>query len=128
MRLLLDTHTLLWWMTNDAHLSPKARAMILDDGNEVFVSAVCAWEISTKHRLGKLPEARDAAPRYLELVDADGFTHLPVSPRHALRAGAYAVKHGDPFDRMLAAQAELEGFVLVTRDPAFAMFPVQVLW
>lgn len=128
MRLLLDTHTLLWWFVNDRRLSATARAAILDEGNEILVSAVNAWEIAAKDRLGKLPEARDAAPRFMELVAADGFGVLPVSCHHGLRAGRYPVHHGDPFDRMLAAQAELEHLHLVTRDPVFADFPVQVLW
>lgn len=82
MKLLLDTHTLLWWFVNDRRLSGAARGAILDESNEVLVSAVNAWEIATKHRLGKLPEARDAAPRFMELVAADGFPLLPVSCLH----------------------------------------------
>lgn len=128
MKLLLDTHTLLWWFMNDRRLSATARAAILDEGNEINVSAVNAWEIATKDRLGKLPEARDAAPRFMELVAADGFRLLGLACEHGLRAGGYPNNHGDPFDRMLAAQAEIEGLTLVTRDPVFRDFPVKVLW
>lgn len=128
MKLLLDTHTLLWWFTNDPQLSRLARARILDEHNAVWVSAATAWEIATKHRLGKLPEAAEAAPRFEELVSADGFGLLPVSIQHGLRAGSYAIRHADPFDRMLAAQAEIEDLVLVSKDPAFAAFPVKTLW
>ncbi len=128
MRLLLDTHTLLWWFTDDPRLPSGARGLIGDEANEILVSAASAWEISTKHRLGKLSGVPDAAARFAELVAADGFTHLPMTCRHALRAGAYDMPHRDPFDRMLAAQAELEGIALLTRDPAFGLFPIDVVW
>jgi PIN domain nuclease of toxin-antitoxin system len=128
MRLLLDTHALLWWFTDDRQLSTKARSAIADLGNDVLVSAASAWEIATKQRLGKLNEVPQAAERFSELVAADGFGHLPISYLHALRAGRYRFAHRDPFDRMLAAQGELESLVLVTRDPVFEEFPVQTLW
>jgi PIN domain nuclease of toxin-antitoxin system len=128
MKLLLDTHTLLWWWTDDPQLPDSARALIADEGNEVLVSAASAWEIATKHRLGKLPEAGDAIPRFNELVAADGFLHLPVNYLHSLRASAYAIDHRDPFDRVLAAQSDLESASLVTRDPAFAAFATRVVW
>lgn len=128
MRLLLDTHAFLWWVTDDARLSDPARAAVCDENNPVFVSAASAWEMATKHRLGKLGEAEAAIERFAELVAADGFTHLAMSYRHALHAGRYAVEHRDPFDRMLAAQSELEELILVTRDPAFAAFAIRTLW
>jgi PIN domain nuclease of toxin-antitoxin system len=128
MRLLLDTHALLWWFTDDRQLSTKARSAIADLGNDVLVSAASAWEIATKQRLGKLNEVPQAAERFSELVAADGFGQLPISYLHALRAGRYSFAHRDPFDRMLAAQGELESLVLVTRDPVFEEFPVQTLW
>lgn len=128
MRLLLDTHTLLWWFVNDQRLSGSAREIILDEANEIHVSAANAWEIATKYRLGKLPQAHDAVPRFSELVEADGFMHLQITHEHALRAGGYLAPHADPFDRLLAAQAELEGLILVSCDSQFAHFPVRVLW
>ncbi len=128
MQLLLDTHALLWWFTDDARLSPAARAAIADESHTIWVSAASAWEIATKTRLGKLDEAPEAAARYNELIAADGFAHLPIAPLHGLWAGAYAVEHRDPFDRMLAAQAELEQLTLITRDPAFALFGTRTLW
>ncbi len=128
MRLLLDTHALLWWQTDDPQLSASARAAIIDETNEVFVSAATAWEIATKVRLGKLPGLEDAASRFGALVDADGFRPLSISQDHALRAGSYDVPHRDPFDRVLAAQSELERLVLVTRDPDFALFSTSTLW
>ncbi len=93
MRLLLDTHALLWWQTDDPRLSPVARAAIADESNEVFVSAASAWEIATKVRLGKLPGLEAAAERFVELLLADGFQPLPISPpsraaRGRVRRGA----------------------------------------
>ena len=128
MRLLLDTHALLWWQTDDARLSAPARAAIADEANEVFVSAASAWEIATKLRIGKLEGVPHAAERFDELVRADGFRHLAVDHRHALRAGGYPQTHRDPFDRMLAAQSELEALTLVSVDPAFAAFGTPTLW
>jgi PIN domain nuclease of toxin-antitoxin system len=128
MRLLLDTHTMLWWFTNDDRLSATARDVIGDESNVVFASAASAWEIATKQRLGKLDDVPQATERYGELVAADGFVHLPMTHLHGLRAGAYPVKHRDPFDRMLAAQGELELLTLVTRDAAFDLFEVETLW
>lgn len=128
MRVLLDTHALLWWFTNDDRLSAPARHAIVDETNEVFVSAASAWEIATKQRLGKLGDLRQAAERYAELVASDGFAHLPITHLHSLRAGGYVCDHRDPFDRMLAAQSELESLTLITQDPAFSTFAVTTLW
>ncbi len=128
MRLLLDTHALLWWQTGDPRLSSAALAAIAAEDNEILVSAASAWEIAIKTRLGKLASIPEAAARYGELIAADGFVHLPITHRHALRAGAYPALHKDPFDRMLAAQAELEELRLVTADPMFAEFRTSVLW
>jgi PIN domain nuclease of toxin-antitoxin system len=128
MRLLLDTHALLWWWTDDARLSAAVRLAIGDEANEVFVSAASAWEVATKHRLGKLTDVPQAAQRFVELMDADGFIPLAIEHRHALRAGAYAYDHRDPFDRMLSAQSEVENLTLVTCDPALAIFPCKRLW
>lgn len=128
MRYLLDTHALLWWMTDDPRLSSRARELIADERNNILISAASAWEIATKHRLGKLPIAATAMPRFNELVEADGFEHLPVTYLHALRAGGFPVEHRDPFDRMLAAQSVLEAAPLITRDSVFAVFGTDVVW
>ena len=128
MRLLLDTHALLWWFTDDAGLSAAARQAVSDPSSEVFVSAASAWEIATKQRLGKLDGVPDAVRQYAALVAADGFVHLPVDHLHALRAGAYAIEHRDPFDRMLAAQSEIESLTLITCDAALDAFGCRTLW
>lgn len=128
MRLLLDTHALLWWFTDDQRLSPNAREAMADEGNIILVSAASAWEVATKHRLGKLAEAAEAVSRFDELVAADGFQHLPITHFHCIRAGQYAVDHRDPFDRMLTAQSEPEGVTLVSIDPVFKLFNTSLLW
>lgn len=128
MRLLLDTHALLWWFTDDPLLSAPAREGIAQSDNEVHVSAASAWEIATKRRLGRLEGVPGVTARFGELVAADGFVHLPVTHLHGLRAGGYEIPHRDPFDRMLAAQCEIESLVLVTRDPAFEAFGIRTLW
>jgi PIN domain nuclease of toxin-antitoxin system len=128
MKLLLDTHALLWWLVDDPCLSANARAAIRDPDNRVLVSSASAWEVATKHRLGKLPEAGEVAERLPTLVQQARFTPLPITLAHAHRAGAIKNSHRDPFDRMLAAQAELEDLPLVTLDSAFTQFPIRVLW
>lgn len=132
MRLLIDTHTLLWWWSERKRLSVIARRLIEDGSNQITVSAASAWEIAIKQRIGKLAQVDHFQPdfpsSFLSEVATEGFEELPVSLLHGLHAGSYAFTHADPFDRLLAAQSELEGMPLVTRDPAFAAFPCQTLW
>lgn len=128
MKLLLDTHAVIWWLVNSRKLSERARAVIADPTNAIYVSAASAWEIATKVRLGKWPEAAALAGTFGAILEANGFDALPITVKHAVHAGALRVAHPDPFDRMLAAQAELEGVELVTADPAFAEFDVRVIW
>jgi PIN domain nuclease of toxin-antitoxin system len=126
--LLLDTHVLLWWLFDDAKLSPIARSAIVDPHNEVLVSAASAWEITTKHRLGRLPEAGDVPlhlPRYLNRAR---FTVLDISLEHAMTAGALPGPHKDPFDRMLVAQARIEDLSVATTDQVFKDYGVAVIW
>ena len=123
MRLLLDTHVLLWALTDDPSLSAAARAAIVDGRNRVVVSAVSAWEITIKRSLGKLRAPADLA----EAVAAHRFTPLAVSLEHALAFGALPDLHRDPFDRLLVAQAGVEGLTIVTRDRAIARYDVDVL-
>jgi PIN domain nuclease of toxin-antitoxin system len=123
--LLLDTHTFLWAVNAPDHLGSAARTALEELENEVFVSAASAWEVATKHRLGKLPEADRWLPAWEAHVARLGARSLPVTSRHALVAGGLEWSHRDPFDRMLAAQAVVEDHVLVTRDAAFHAMPVQ---
>jgi PIN domain nuclease of toxin-antitoxin system len=122
VRLLLDTHALLWWLA-DAGLTDQARDAIADPGNLVMVSAASAWEISIKKTLGKL-----SAPDDLERqVDEGGFVALPISIAHGLTAGQLPRHHDDPFDRMLIAQALQEGLTIVTHDQRFSDYNVALL-
>ena len=128
IQLLLDTHALLWWLTRDPRLSPAAKAVIADDSNSIHISPVSGIEVAIKHRLGRLPHGGELVPRFRAMMDERGFLVTTLSLDHALRAGGYAMRHRDPFDRLLAAQAELDGLTLLTRDPAFADFPCETLW
>ena len=128
MRVLLDTHALLWWWTDSPSLSSTAREVIAAPGNEIFVSTASVWEIRTKQRLGKLSLIPDLSVHFGELLQKSRFTVLDIGWRHALVAGGYPADHRDPFDRMLAAQSALEALPLVTRDPVFSAFGNPCLW
>jgi PIN domain nuclease of toxin-antitoxin system len=129
VRLLLDTHTLLWWVFADPKLSRRARMAIDDDiENQVFVSAASAWEIATKYRIGKLSDARSVAEDIAGTLAEEGFSELSVSVRHAQRAGNLVGHHQDPFDRMLIAQAILDDLTLVSNERAFDAYGVRRLW
>ena len=128
MKLLLDTHALIWWLAGDAALSVPARAAIDDAANSVMVSAASAMEISTKFRLGKLTMAALLARDFEAIIAAQGFTELPISIRHARLAGEMNIAHKDPFDRLLIAQAQADGLVLVSNEALFDGFAVQRLW
>ncbi|MES2444007.1 MAG: type II toxin-antitoxin system VapC family toxin [Pseudomonadota bacterium] len=125
---LADTHVLIWWWHDDDRLSSSARAILADSAARIFVPTVCAWEIANKVRIGKLPQMAPFVDRYDALVSADGFLHLDLRYDHALRAGALAGDHRDPFDRLIAAQALIEKLAVVTSDRAFADFGCDVLW
>ena len=128
MRLLLDTHVLLWWLDGDRRLSVKARRAIANESNVILVSAASAWEITTKARLGKLPGASDVAADVAACVAGQGFRSLDITLLHAQRAGSLSGTHRDPFDRMLVAQSQIEDVALVTDDDAFDAFDVRRLW
>jgi PIN domain nuclease of toxin-antitoxin system len=128
VKVLLDTHALLWWLFADRRLSRKAKAVVRDPETTVAVSSASAWEIATKFRLGRLDSAKTLVEDFSTWIGRAGFTELPMSSRHALRAGLWQVEHRDPFDRMLAAQSQLEGYRLVSRDPIFADFGLDVIW
>lgn len=126
--LLLDTHTLLWWLFDDARLSPDAREAIMDPDRVVLVSSASAWEIATKHRLGRLPEAGDVPTRLPYYLRTAGFDTIAVSVDHALAAGSLPGPHRDPFDRMLIAQAQLDQLAIVTTDAVFRQYEVDLVW
>ena len=129
MTYLLDTHVMLWALTDPTRLGPTTRDFIANRSSRLVVSAVSAWEISTKHRLGKLPRADVLLGAYAKHLDRLGAIRLSVTEDHALLAGRLDWNHRDPFDRMLAAQAMIESLVIITGDPAFAGCPgVPTLW
>ena len=128
MRLLVDTHTFLWAITGDRRLSTRAQAALASFDSEVFVSAASAWEIATKYRLGKLPEAESFSGSIQRIVEQIGFHELPVSIEHAQRAGSMPGEHRDPFDRMLIAQAHAEGLVVVSNERLFDSYGIRRFW
>lgn len=127
-RILLDTHALLWWSMDDDALAPAARAAIADPANEVFVSAASAWEIATKFRIGKLPDAGMLALDLAAAVSSQGFIELPIAIPHTQRAGALPAPVRDPFDRILIAQSLLETMPLVSNEVAFDRYGIDRLW
>ena len=123
MQLLLDTHTLLWWLADDPILRPEAKTAIADAESRVALSAVVVWEIGLKKSIGKLRAPDDLGER----ISANRFDPLPVTLEHAYRVGDLPPLHRDPFDRMLVAQAQLEGLTIVTRDPRIAAYGVPTI-
>lgn len=125
MKLLLDSHAYLWWLADDPALSDAARVAISDPGNVVLVSAATIWEVEIKRALGRL----DAGSADLVAeIEANRFAELPVRAAHAAAAARLPAHHGDPFDRMIIAQAQVDGLVCVTRDAAFDAYGVATLW
>ena len=119
----MDAHALLWWLADDATLDAQARAAIADPTNDVLVSAATVWEIAIKRAMGKL----EAPAGLMEVIDQTGFDVLPITGRDGEGAGALPAHHRDPFDRMLIAQANRLGAVIISRDAAFAEYGVPVL-
>ena len=128
LRLLLDTHAVLWWLKGDPALPPMARAAILAEDNTIFVSAVSAMEVTTKHRIGKLPQAATLALRFEDMVADQGFVPLSLTLPHGALAGRLSIEHKDPFDRMLIAQALVEGMTLISNETLFDRAGVARLW
>ena len=128
VRLLLDTHTLLWWTTEKPGLSANARSLLSSLESEVLVSAASAWEVATKARMGKLPGAEAFAAEFTQRVGKLGFRKIPISVEHAQRAGLLPGLHKDPFDRMLIAQALAEDIPIVSNEQLFDEYHVRRIW
>ena len=126
-RILCDTHIYFWWVTADRKLPVIARDALENRANEVYVSSVVAWELATKYRLGKWPSARIALDEMSDVIADRELLTLPITLRHAEVAGLFPALHRDPFDRILAAQAEVEDMILATVDVTFEQFKVKVL-
>lgn len=128
MRFLLDTHALIWWWLNDPKLSRSAAAAISTNDNIIFVSPVSAFEIALKVRSGHLPTMIEPLQQFQEAAERDGLAHLSLRYGHAREAGLLPGDHRDPFDRLIAGQALVDGLTVITRDAAFAAFGCKVLW
>ena len=122
-RLLLDTHAFLWWISDDSILRTGAHAAIVNPRNEIFVSAITAWEITVKQLKGKMKAPDNLAA----MVDEKGFAHLPLTFHHAELAARLPRHHKDPFDRFLIAQAQAEGLTVITRDAHFPLYGIRTL-
>jgi PIN domain nuclease of toxin-antitoxin system len=128
VRVLLDTHALLWWATDDSSLPERSRRRISESYNGVVVSAVSAWEIATKMRLGRLPSATDLVSDFEGFLQRQNFEGLPISLAHGIRAGLLPGHHKDPFDRMLIAQAQAENLPIISNDPILDQYGVRRIW
>ena len=124
MKLLLDSHAFLWWLTEDPKLSTEAKQVVADPSSVVHVSAATIWELSIKAALGKLDLG---GANLVEEIEENDFLELPITARHSLAAATLPRHHDDPFDRMLIAQARLEGLMVVTRDPAFRAYDITLV-
>jgi PIN domain nuclease of toxin-antitoxin system len=128
LKVLLDTHTLVWSTSNVSFLSRQASDIVADPGNTIFVSAASAWEIATKVRLGKFPEAQILERDFLSIMDRAGYTLISIDAAAALRAGRINASHVDPFDRMIAAQALAYDVPVLSADKKLDVFGIQRIW
>jgi PIN domain nuclease of toxin-antitoxin system len=128
VKLLLDTHTLIWWLEESQRLSAFAKSAISDPANTVHVSVATAWELAIKVGLGKLPEAAELVAAFETVLDGEGFSLLAITVPQVRRAGAIQSAHRDPFDRLLAAQAAEEAMTLVSSDGKMSGLGAPVLW
>ena len=128
MKLLLDTHTFIWWSGAPNKLSPKALALCQDASNRVLLSVTSVWEMQIKHQLGKLRLYLPLGDLISEQREINRIEVLPITLPHVLVLESLPFHHKDPFDRLLIAQANSEGAVLVTKDPAFEEYPVKLIW
>lgn len=128
MRVLLDTHVFLWWITDAPQLPPHVRDLIADGGNELFLSAASCWEIAIKAQLGKimLPTRPDVF--IADQMAANAIQSLSVESSHALRVSLLPPHHRDPFDRMIIAQSQLENLPIITSNPFFPKYKVKTIW
>ena len=128
MRVLLDTHALLWFLAGDERLSARGRQIIGDPTADLLFSVASLWEIAIKHSIGKLPLARPFAETFPAQLNANAVRALPIEPAHLARLVDLPLHHRDPFDRLIIAQALAEGVPVLTRDRAFGAYPVEVVW
>ena len=128
MRALLDTHALLWWLSDDPALTRTARKIISEPKNTLIVSAASAWEIATKVRLGELSTGADLVSDFSSQIEREGFQLLAITAEHGIRAGMLPGPHKDPFDRMLIAQSQAENTPIISNEVVFERYGVRRLW
>ncbi len=128
MKVLLDTHTFLWWITDDPKLSLRVRGIISDGENEIFVSAATGWEIAIKSQIGRLKLPDEPQRFILEQMKINGMKSLPIEMRHALHVSTLPTYHQDPFDRILIAQAQMEDLPVLSADPEIGKYEVTIIW
>jgi PIN domain nuclease of toxin-antitoxin system len=128
LRALLDTHALLWWLSDDPALTRTARKIIAETKNTLIIGAASAWEIAIKVRLGKLPTATDLAADFSALIEREGFQPSDISAEDGIRAGLLPGPHKDPFDRMLIAQAQAEHMPVISNEVSFESYGVRRIW
>jgi len=128
MDVLLDTHALLWWLSDDPALTTEARKIMTDTNNAIFISPASAWEIAIKVRAGKLPTAADLTGDFDGYLSREGFQILKITAQHAIRAGLLPGPHRDPFDRMLIAQSQADNVLIVSNDAAFDSYGIRRVW
>ena len=128
MKLLIDTHVAIWWMSKREKLSPKVKAMLLDDANSLYISIVSAWEVAIKTSLGKLPEFDGGAKVFIAEMEDNPIVFLPVRKRHVEMVETLPFHHRDPFDRLLIATAKVEGMTILTADENIHQYDVPWIW
>jgi PIN domain nuclease of toxin-antitoxin system len=128
LRMLLDSHALLWWILDHPALTPAAREAISGTENTVLISAASAWELAIKFRAGKLPGAADLVSNFPSEIEHEGFQLLPISAEHGIRAGLLPGPLKDPFDRMLIAQSQAENTPIISNEAVFETYGVRRLW
>lgn len=128
MKLLLDAHTFLWWITDNPRLSGRAREIISDGGNELFLSAATGWEIAIKFQIGRLKLPEEPIRFILEQMRINAIQSLPNQMSHALHVSTLPQHHRDPFDRLLIATAQLEGLPILSSDHQLTNYQVEVIW
>jgi PIN domain nuclease of toxin-antitoxin system len=128
MKILLDTHTFLWWISDDQKLSGRAREIISDGSNELFLSAATGWEIAIKVQIGRLKLPEEPIRFIIEQMRINAIQSLPIQMNHALHISTLPQHHRDPFDRLLIAQAQLEGLPVLSSDHQLANYQIEVIW